>query len=105
MLLNKVGYSRKRVRYLSEGYRSLRHMKDTKPGRPLSLLVELVDLDIAQQYLTDDEYVTWLMCGICGYTTREAAEFLGVSHMTVSRRYDRAIEVLKSVMNNDDQAM
>lgn len=102
MLPSRVGYSRKRVRYLSEGYRTLRHMKDTKPGRPLSLLVELVDLDIAQQYLTDDEYVTWLMCGICGYTTREAAELLGVSHMTVSRRYDRAIEVLKAIMNDDE---
>lgn len=102
MFPSRVGYSRRRVKTLSEGYRTLRYIKDTKPGRPLSLLVELADLDVAQTYLDDDEFITWLICGICGYTTREAAELLGVSHMTVSRRYDRALAEMQAILNYDE---
>lgn len=93
------------MRTLVEGYSTLRHLKSTKPGRGLALLCELADLDLAVSALGPIEYVSILLVGLIGLTEEETAEALGVHQSTVSRRYARALEVLKAHLNGtDDEA-
>lgn len=93
------------MKTLVEGFTTLRHIKGTKPGRPLDLLCELADLDRAVRLLGPLEYVSILLVGLIGLTEEETAEALGVHQSTVSRRYARALEVLKAQLNgSDDEA-
>lgn len=98
----RVSYPTRRVKTLTEGYSTLRHLKSTKPGRGLDLLCELADLDQAVSALGPIEYVSVLLVGLIGLTETETAEALGVHQSTVSRRYARALEVLKAQLNGDD---
>lgn len=101
-MARRGGYSLRNVNYLVDGYRELRHRKDTKPGRPLDILCQLADIDEAVSQLGPIEYISVLLCGLLGLTQEEVAESLGVSQGTVSRRYARALEVLKAELNGDE---
>lgn len=101
---SRPSYPTRRVKTLVEGYSTLRHLKSTKPGRGLEVLCEMVDLDLAVEALGPIEYVSILLIGQLGLTESEAAEALGVHQSTVSRRYARALEVLKAHLNGDDEA-
>lgn len=90
------------MKTLVEGYSTLRFLKGTKPGRQLDTLCQLIDLDIAVSNLGPIEYVSILLCGLLGVPQEEAAEALGVHRSTVSRRYDRALEMLGAAMNGED---
>lgn len=98
-LQRTANYSLRAVRYLVEGYKTLREMKDTKPGRSLDLLCQLTDVDRAISRLGPQEYHTMLLHGLLGITEEEVADALGVSHSTVSRRYSRALEILVADLN------
>lgn len=101
MSQNRPSYPSRRVKTLVEGYRTFRHQKDTKPGRSLDLLLQLSDIDVAVRKLGPIEYVSILLCGLLGVPQDEVAEALGVHQSTVSRRYDRALEVLKATLNGE----
>lgn len=47
--------------------------------------------DTAVRDLPDDERDAWVLTELRGITDREAAEHLGVSHMTVNRRRKQAV--------------
>jgi DNA-directed RNA polymerase specialized sigma24 family protein len=102
-LPRRPNYPARRVKTLVEDYSTLRYLKDTKPGRSLDTLCQLVDLDVAVSNLGPIEYVSILLCGLIGLTQEEAAETLGVRQSTVSRRYDRALDVLRAAMNGEDE--
>ena len=95
-------YPTRSVTYLVEGYPALKHMKSTQPGRGLDLLCQLTDIDLAVSKLGPIEYVAVLLCGLLGVDEAEAGKALGVSQSTMSRRYARALEKLKAMLNGDD---
>lgn len=95
----RTNYRDRDVRYLIEGYESLKETRDTKPGAPLNALVALADLGTAMHRLTPDERGALLLVGFMGFTMREAASLLGVTAMTVSRRYGRAREEIVNTIN------
>lgn len=99
----RPSYPARRVKTLVELYQTLRYVKDTKPGRPLDLLCQLADLDVAVRKLGPIEYVSVLLHGLMGYTQDEVAEMLGVNQSTVLRRYERAMEVLKDTLNGTNE--
>jgi hypothetical protein len=96
-------YHPRAVRYLIEGYRTLRGMKSTKPGRGLDILCQLIDIDSAISRLGPAEYHTLLLTGLLGMSEWDTAKLMGVSQSTVSRRYHRALEELATDLNGSDE--
>lgn len=92
------------MRYLVEGYKTLREMKSTKPGRGLDLLCQLIDLDRAISRLGPKEHHAVLLHGLLGLTEEDTAQALGVNQSTVSRVYSRALEVLAADLNGSDES-
>lgn len=103
LLSRRANYPARRVKTLVEGYATLRYLKGTKPGRPLDMLCQLVDLDTAVSNLGPIDYVSILLRGLIGLPEEEVAEALGVHRTTVSRRYERALEVLRAALNGEDE--
>ena len=97
----RSNYTPRSVRYLVEGYDTLRWMKSTEPGRGLDLLCQLMDVDRAVSRLGPQEYQVILLCGLIGISEQDAAQALEVHQTTVSRRYQRALEVLAADLNGD----
>lgn len=102
-LSRRASYPTRRVKTLVELYSTLRYVKDTKPGRPLDLLCQLADIDMAVSTLGPIEYVSILLCGLIGLPQEDVAEALGVHQSTVSRRYERALEVLQATLNGEHE--
>lgn len=62
----------------------------TGRGLPLSLASFPEDFDYAVRGLPESERDAFILTALRGLTTREAADVLDVSHMTVARRADAA---------------
>lgn len=86
---------------LVEGYNTLKWMRSTEPGRGLDLLCQFIDIDHAVSRLGPLEYQAILLCGLLGLTDETAAEALGVHQSTMTRRYQRALEVLVADLNGE----
>lgn len=89
-------YSNDELTALAEGYEELR-CSDNKAW----ILVRLVDLDRAYKYLNKDHRRAVLLVGMLGYSTRAAADILGISHTTVAHRYNAGLERMESYLNGD----
>ena len=99
----RTNYPVRAVRYLVEGYNALKWMRSTQPGRGLDLLCQLIDLNRAISRLGPLEYQAVLLHGLLGLSEWDAAQALGVSQATMSRRYQRALEVLAADLNGADE--
>lgn len=97
-----ANYGGRRTKTLVEGYSTLKYLKTTTPGRGLDILCELADFDKAIRSLSSIEYISLLLVGLLGLTEAEAAKVLSVHQSTVSRRYTRALEILKARLNGDE---
>ncbi len=85
---------------LDEVMALLAHWGEFRRNPRLWILVRYADLDVGLRLLPSDEYRAVLLMGVLGLSTREAAPYEAVSHMTMSRRYLAGIERLVNYMNN-----
>lgn len=92
-------YRESEVRGYIEEYESHRDKRDTKPGAPLRTLLCLVDVDRCVARLSLKERQAVLLVGKAGLTTRTAGALLGVTSMTMSRRYRTGMERLVTYLN------
>jgi len=102
-LQRRTNYPPRAVRYLVEGYNTVKWMKSTEPGRGLDLLCQLIDIDRAISRLGPKELQVILLHGQLGLTEQVVSELLGVRRATVSERYTRALEVLAADLNGSDE--
>lgn len=65
------------------------------------ILVRLIDLQRAIAYLPEEQRAAVLLVGFLGYSTRQASSRLNVSHTTVAKRYQMALEVMSNFLNGD----
>lgn len=95
--MSRVGrYSREEIDALAEGYEELREV-DNKAW----ILVRLVDMWRAYRHISKPYQESILLVGMLGYSTRGAAELLGVSHTTVYKRYTRGLEAMRNYLNGE----
>ena len=95
----RANYRAKEVKAWVEEYEELSAKKGTTPGGPLRALLSLLDIERAYKMLGPHEYQAVLLCGLLGVPMRDAAEALGVSAMTVSRRYRTGLEEITNYLN------
>lgn len=93
--------SPKTANYTAEEVEALVELKaELDPAAmKLAWLVRLWDLDTAIRRMPPKEYQAVLLIGLVGIDTRTAGNALGVSHMTVWRRYQRGIEWIVNYLN------
>lgn len=93
-----AGYSPEHVRVLIEEYQAFKEKVDTDLYG-LNYLVQLADLDRVLARLPDNYWEVVLLCGLLCLPQRDAAELLGTSQPTLSRRYTSALEEVAHQMN------
>lgn len=89
-------YSLEELEALAEGYEELREI-DNKAW----VLVRLVDMWRAYDFLSREHQEAVLLVGMIGLSTRAAAPYLDVSHTTVAKRYNRAVDAMQSYLNGE----
>lgn len=87
-------YSVEEVEAVAEGYEEL-----DGGANKAWILVRLIDLRRAFDTLKPERQQAVLLVGLLGYSTRQAAEFLQVSHATVANRYNAGLDAMKSYLN------
>jgi DNA-directed RNA polymerase specialized sigma24 family protein len=97
--LPRSNYRDRDVRYWLEGYAELKEGRDTVPGAPLHRLCCIADIHAAIDSLNPALRGAVLLVALFGYTTREAAELLGVAQRTVVVRYQRGREEIATYLN------
>ena len=97
----RPNYTQREVRALVERFEVWKELVDTKPSR-VQLLCRLIDVGNAIRRLGPHEYQAVLLVGLIGLEFREACLLLGVSHVTVWERYQRALERLTTDLNGGD---
>jgi DNA-directed RNA polymerase specialized sigma24 family protein len=96
--MRRPNYSDDEVRAMVEGYRELREIADTTPGR-LRYVLSLADLDRALALLPERLWAVVLLHGILGFPQTTVADLLEVSQQAVSKRYRYALEDLLFEIN------
>lgn len=100
MSTRRVGlYSPAEVRHWIEDYEEVKERKGVRPGAPLHILCCLADIERALKTLNRKEYEAVLLCGLNGISMRTAGNLLGVSAMTMSRRYRSGLENVTTYLN------
>lgn len=92
-------YSPAEVRHWIEDYEEVREKKGVRPGAPLHILLCLLDIERAMKTLNRKEYEAVLLCGLNGIAMRTAGNLMGVSAMTMSRRYRSGLENITTYLN------
>jgi DNA-directed RNA polymerase specialized sigma24 family protein len=93
-LLRKANYSSEEVEAVAEGYEELLEAR-YKPW----VHIRLIDFRRAFAQLKPERQQAVLLCGLLGYSTRQAAPILQVSHTTVANRYKAGLDAIKSYLN------
>lgn len=63
--------------------------------------LRLMDLEKNLMLLTTEDRTIIFLYGFCNHTSRESAGVLDIHHSTVIDKYNRAIEVLRNLMNGE----
>jgi DNA-directed RNA polymerase specialized sigma24 family protein len=92
----RARYSEAELEAVVEGYEELRE----HPNKGW-IHVRLIDLSRAYHILAPEQRQAVLLCGIHGYSTRQAGKLLELSHSTVARRYAAGLDAMKSYLNGD----
>lgn len=95
----RSSYRDRDVRYWIEGYAEHMEGRDTTPGSPLHRLCCLADIHRAIDSLNPALRGAVLLVALMGYSSREAADILGVSQTTVVTRYQRGREEIATYLN------
>ena len=82
-----------------EEYAALREKADTSP-RGMLALIKAADLHYQFETLPEDLWAALLLHGLIGLDQRTAGELLGVSAMTISRRYAAALDEITYYINH-----
>lgn len=90
----RASYSREELEAVAEGYEELREHENKA-----WILVRLIDLWRAYYNLSTEQRQAVLLCGIMGYSTRQASLLLDVSHTTVAKRYATGLDAMQSYLN------
>lgn len=61
--------------------------------------LRIMDLEKNLMLMTKDDRTLIFLKGFCNQTSRESANVLDVHHSTVIDRYNRAIDLLRQLMN------
>lgn len=94
VLLRKGSYSAEEVEAVAEGYEEL-GAGENKAW----IQVRLIDLRRAFETLKPERQQAVLLVGMLGYSTRQAAPYLQVSHTTVANRYKAGLGAMKLYLN------
>lgn len=93
VLLRRGNYSPDEVEAVAEGYEEL---ADRTSGW---ILVRLIDIRRAFRTLNPERQQAVLLVGFLGYSTRQAAPMLQVSHTTVANRYKAGLDAMQAYLN------
>lgn len=93
-MLRRASYSAEEVEAVAEGYEEL-----TEERQKAWINVRLIDLHRAYAQLKPERQQAVLLCGLLGYSTRQAAPILQVSHTTVANRYKAGLGAMKAYLN------
>lgn len=63
--------------------------------------LRLMDLDKNLMLLTTEARSIIFLYGFCNHTSRESAGILDIHHSTVIDKYNKAIELLRNLMNGE----
>lgn len=63
--------------------------------------LRLMDLEKNLMLLTTEDRTIIFLYGFCNHTSRESAGVLDIHHSTVIDKYNKAIELLRGLMNGD----
>lgn len=63
--------------------------------------LRIMDLEKNLMLLTKDDRTLIFLKGFCNQTSRESANVLSVHHSTVIAKYNKAIDLLRSLMNGE----
>lgn len=95
----RANYRSTEVRGYVEELEELREKKDTKPGHPLRTLLYLLDVERCMADLPLKERQALLLIGQVGISQDIAGRMVGVTGMTMSRRYRSGMERLVTYLN------
>ena len=95
-MLRRANYSAEEVEAVTEGYEEL-----VEFNHKAWINVRLIDLRRAYASLKPERQQAVLLCGLLGYSTRQAAPVLQVSHTTVANRYKAGLDAMKIYLNGD----
>ena len=87
-------YSVDELEAVAEGYEELREHENKA-----WIHVRLIDMWRAYYMLSPEQRAAFLLVGILGYSTRQAAPSLKVSHTTVAKRYSAALGSVQLFLN------
>lgn len=93
----RANYSREELEAVTEGYEELREHENKA-----WILVRLIDMWRAYFKLSREQQAAVFLCGMLGYSTRQASPLLDVSHTTVAKRYATGLDAMKSYLNGAD---
>lgn len=93
-MLRKGNYSAEEVEAVAEGYEEL-----CEDEGKAWIFVRLIDLRRAFEQLNPQRQQAVLLCGLMGYSTRQAAPMLQVSHTTVANRYNAGLDAMQAYLN------
>lgn len=92
-------YSNREIKWLVEDNEELQEIKGTDSDGRVLLLVKLADLDRGMSKLPRVYKEAVYLCGMLGISTRSAGSLLGVSAVTMNKRYKRGLESLSRYLN------
>lgn len=92
----RANYSHDELTAVVEGYEELRE----HPNKSW-IHVRLIDLSRAYNILAPEQQQAVRLCGVQGYSTRQAAKLVGVSYSTVARRYAAGLDAMQSYLNGE----
>jgi len=92
-LLRKGSYSAEEVEAVAEGYEELDRVDKAW------IQVRIIDLRRAFDTLKPERQQAVLLVGLLGYSTRQAASYLQVSHTTVANRYKAGLGAIQAYLN------
>ena len=87
-------YSEEEVEAIVEGYSELTELRFKS-----FIQVRLLDLERVLRRLSVPYRQAILLCGMVGLTTRSAGKLVGVSAVTMNKRYKRALQEILRQLN------
>lgn len=92
-------YSNREIKWLVEDWEELREIRGTDSDGRVLLLVKMADVSRCLPRLSRPYREALLLCGMYGISTRTAGELVGVSAVTMNKRYKRGLESLSRYLN------